>query len=146
MAYKIDLTSYNLSMEQLKKFYGYEFDGWSIDGTTIVDVSAKEIEESITYVAMFTKLHNVSFKYEEYEFDVIKNITFEINRGETIGIVGPTGSGKSTLIRQLLREFNVTSGNIYIDGEDIKNYIMEVNYKKKKYYINQLIIKSYLIY
>ena len=67
---------------------------------------------------------NVSFKYEEYEFDVIKNITFEINRGETIGIVGPTGSGKSTLIRQLLREFNVTSGNIYIDGEDIKNYVI----------------------
>ena len=67
---------------------------------------------------------NVSFKYDEYEFDVIKDISFDIKCGETIGIVGPTGSGKSTLIRQLLREFNVTSGSIYIDGVNIKNYMI----------------------
>ncbi len=70
------------------------------------------------------EFRNVSFKYEEYEFDVIKNISFDIKCGETIGIVGPTGSGKSTLIRQLLREFNVTSGSIYIDGADIKDYVI----------------------
>lgn len=68
---------------------------------------------------------NVSFKYNFDNFEVIKNISFSINKGETIGIVGPTGSGKSTLIRQLLREFNVTSGNILIDSVDIKDYKIE---------------------
>lgn len=66
--------------------------------------------------------NNVSFKYPFDEFEVIKNISFTIKCGETIGIVGPTGSGKSTLIRQLLREFNVTKGEIKIDDIDIKEY------------------------
>ena len=68
---------------------------------------------------------NVSFKYPFDDFDVIKNISFAIKSGETIGIVGPTGAGKSTLIRQLLREFNITSGSITIDGVDIKEYKIE---------------------
>lgn len=68
---------------------------------------------------------NVSFKYPFDDFEVIKNISFTIKSGETIGIVGPTGAGKSTLIRQLLREFNITSGTITIDGVDIKEYKIE---------------------
>lgn len=68
---------------------------------------------------------NASFKYPFDDFEVIKNISFSIKSGETIGIVGPTGSGKSTLIRQLLREFNLTSGEIKIDGNDIKQYKIE---------------------
>ena len=71
------------------------------------------------WVACF---NNVSFKYPFDDFEVIKNISFTIKCGETIGIVGPTGSGKSTLIRQLLREFNVTKGEIKIDDIDIKEY------------------------
>ena len=69
--------------------------------------------------------NDASFKYPFDDFEVIKNITFSIKSGETIGIVGPTGSGKSTLIRQLLREFNLTSGEIKIDGNDIKEYKIE---------------------
>ena len=68
---------------------------------------------------------NVSFKYPFDDFDVIKNINLTINAGETIGIVGPTGAGKSTLIRQLLREFNTTSGEIEIDGININKYKIE---------------------
>lgn len=68
---------------------------------------------------------NVSFKYPFDNHETIKNIDFTIKKGETIGIVGPTGSGKSTLIRQLLREFNVTSGEILIDGKNIENYKIE---------------------
>ncbi|MDD4070554.1 MAG: ABC transporter ATP-binding protein, partial [Candidatus Izemoplasmatales bacterium] len=62
---------------------------------------------------------NVTFKYPFDRNPVIKNIDFEIHRGETVGVVGPTGSGKSTLIRQLLREFNVTGGEIFIDNVPI---------------------------
>ena len=73
---------------------------------------------------------DVTFRYSFDTFDVIKNISFTINNGETIGIVGPTGSGKSTLIRQLLREFNITSGNILIDSE---NDILLLKDMAKKY-------------
>lgn len=68
------------------------------------------------------EFRNVSFKYPFDEEETIKNISFTIKKGETIGIVGPTGAGKSTLIRQLLRQFNITSGEILIDGVDIGEY------------------------
>ncbi len=72
----------------------------------------------------FSKIEyrNVTFKYPFDKEPVLKNIDFTINKGETIGVVGPTGAGKSTLIRQLLREFNVTSGDIYIDDEPIEKF------------------------
>lgn len=65
---------------------------------------------------------NVTFKYPFDKVPVIKNIDFSIINGQTIGIVGPTGAGKSTLIRQLLREFNTTSGEIFIDDVPITEY------------------------
>ncbi len=79
-------------------------------------------EEEAESVADFETIEfkEVSFRYPFDSFDVIKNISFLINKGETIGIVGPTGAGKSTLIRQLLREFNITGGAILVDGVDIK--------------------------
>lgn len=68
---------------------------------------------------------NVTFKYPFDKHPVIKNIDINIHKGQTIGIVGPTGAGKSTLIRQLLREFNVTDGSILIDGKTIEAYKIE---------------------
>ena len=68
------------------------------------------------------KFVDVCFKYPFDDFNVLSDINLSIKSGETIGIVGPTGSGKSTLIRQLLREFNVTSGNILIDDIPIEDY------------------------
>ena len=84
-------------------------------------------EEQPKNIIKFNEIcfNNASFKYPFDDFEVIKNISFSIKSGETIGIVGPTGSGKSTLIRQLLREFNLTSGEIKIDGHDIKEYKIE---------------------
>lgn len=91
---------------------------------TVPSVSNKENARTID---KFEKLDfkNVSFRYPYDDFDTIKNLNFTINKGETIGIVGPTGSGKSTLIRQLLREFNATSGAVLINDEDIKEYKIE---------------------
>ena len=68
---------------------------------------------------------NVTFKYPFDKHPVIKNIDINIKKGQTIGIVGPTGAGKSTLIRQLLREFNVSGGSILIDGKSIEAYKIE---------------------
>jgi ATP-binding cassette subfamily B protein len=85
---------------------------------------APEVNENSENVISFNVIEfkDVSFKFPFDNFEVIKNISFSIKLGETIGIVGPTGAGKSTLIRQLLREFNVTSGEILIDGINIKHY------------------------
>lgn len=68
---------------------------------------------------------NVYFKYPFDEYPTIKGMSFTIRKGQTIGIVGPTGSGKSTIIRQLLREFNIDQGEILIDGRNIVEYNIE---------------------
>jgi ATP-binding cassette subfamily B protein len=67
----------------------------------------------------------VTFQYPFDKQPVIKNISFSIQKGQTIGIVGPTGAGKSTLIRQLLREFNVTKGSVLIDQSPIERFKIE---------------------
>lgn len=94
----------------------------------IMDLQPKvEDVENPRHVFKFSeiKFNDVSFKYPFDDFDVIKNINLTIKSGETIGIVGPTGSGKSTLVRQLLREFNVTKGKILIDDIPIEEYMIE---------------------
>lgn len=63
----------------------------------------------------------VCYKYPFAETNTIKEINLEVFAGETIGIVGPSGSGKSTILRQLLRDFNPTSGDIYINKENLKD-------------------------
>lgn len=63
----------------------------------------------------------VCYKYPFADTNTIEKINLEIFAGETIGIVGPSGSGKSTILRQLLRDFNPTDGNIYINKENLKD-------------------------
>ncbi|WOO86798.1 ABC transporter ATP-binding protein [Mollicutes bacterium LVI A0039] len=67
----------------------------------------------------------VCYKYPFSDVNTINKITLEVYAGETIGIVGPSGSGKSTILRQLLRDFNPTSGDIFINGEDFTKLKME---------------------
>ena len=64
---------------------------------------------------------NVTFRYDKGGFE-IKNLSFELNRGETLGIIGATGSGKSTVIRALMRYYDVADGCIEIDGVNIRDY------------------------
>ena len=65
---------------------------------------------------------NVYFKYENCDEYVIKNLSFKINKGEKIAIVGKNGSGKSTIIKLVLRLYDVDNGEILIDGLNIKEY------------------------
>ena len=67
---------------------------------------------------------NVSFFYREDE-PIIKNLSFTINPGEHVALVGPTGSGKTTLIRLLCRLYEPQVGNIFLDGQNIKNIPIE---------------------
>lgn len=65
---------------------------------------------------------NVSFKYEDGNIPVINDISFTAEPGQTIAIMGETGCGKTTLISLIPRFFEATSGDVFIDGENVKNY------------------------
>lgn len=67
---------------------------------------------------------NVSFSYDKIENN-LTDISFKIKKGETLGIIGSTGSGKTTLVQLLMRFYDVDSGNIYIAGENIKSMEVE---------------------
>lgn len=68
---------------------------------------------------------NVCFRYAGGETDVLKNISFQTHAGETIAVVGATGAAKSTLVQLIPRLYDITAGNIWIDGVPIKNYKLE---------------------
>lgn len=70
---------------------------------------------------------NVSFKYEENNKEfVLKNISFEIKKGETVGIIGSTSSGKSTIVNLIPRFFDANSGKIKINNQNIKSYDLNI--------------------
>ena len=67
------------------------------------------------------KFENVWFAYNEEDW-VLKNISFEVNKGDTIALVGATGAGKSSVINLLSRFYEINKGNIYVDGIDLRQY------------------------
>ncbi len=62
---------------------------------------------------------NLNFRYPDGEFDALENISFTIEAGQKVGIVGRTGSGKSTLVDLILRTYNVPDGTVFVDGQDV---------------------------
>ena len=68
---------------------------------------------------------NVSFKYPDADEYVLENISFKVNKGETIAFIGSTGSGKSTLINLIPRFYDVTEGEVLVDNINVKDYKIE---------------------
>ena len=68
---------------------------------------------------------NVSFKYPSAEKNSINNVSFKINKGETVALVGINGAGKTTLVKLMLRFYDVTEGEILYNGINIKEYSLE---------------------
>lgn len=68
-------------------------------------------------------LKNVSFKYNDNELEVLHDINLTINKGETLAFVGMSGGGKSTLISLIPRFYDVTSGEILVDGNNVKDFL-----------------------
>ena len=65
---------------------------------------------------------NVSFAYPGAGEESLSNVNFHVNRGETVGVIGGTGSGKSTLVNLIPRFYDVTKGSVRIDGIDVRDY------------------------
>ncbi len=76
---------------------------------------------------------NVSFKYPDADDYILKNISFKVNRGETIAFIGSTGSGKSTLINLVPRFYDATEGEVLVDGINVKEYTQEALHNKLGY-------------
>jgi ATP-binding cassette subfamily B protein len=68
---------------------------------------------------------NVSFKYPDAEEYILKDISFKVNKGETVAFIGSTGSGKSTLINLIPRFYDATEGEVLVDGVNVKDYKLE---------------------
>jgi ATP-binding cassette subfamily B protein len=82
------------------------------------DAISKKIEGNVTF-------ENVTFSYPGTQNKVLKNINFEVLKGQTIAIVGTTGSGKTTLTKLISRLYDVNNGRILIDGIDVRNYSLQ---------------------
>lgn len=76
---------------------------------------------------------NVSFKYPDADEYLLKNISFKAEKGQTIAFIGSTGSGKSTLINLVPRFYDVTNGEVLIDGINVKDYTFESLHNKLGY-------------
>ena len=76
---------------------------------------------------------NVSFRYPDAESYMLKDVTFTANKGETVAFIGSTGSGKSTLINLIPRFYDATSGEVLVDGINVKDYKLENLYNKIGY-------------
>ena len=79
------------------------------------------VESEISDEACFIEFKNVSFSYNQTKAD-LENISFAIKRGSTFGIIGSTGSGKSTIAQLLLRFYEIDDGSIWVGGRDIRSY------------------------
>ena len=71
------------------------------------------------------EFRNLTFRYPEGEFDALHNVSFKINAGENVGLVGKTGSGKTTLVDLILRTYGVPDGTLFIDGTDVNDVTIE---------------------
>ena len=88
------------------------------------------------------EFRNVSFCYPHASGDALTNIDFKVNRGETLAIIGATGSGKTTLVQLIPRFYDATEGEVLIDGVNVKDYSFDALYDKLGYVTQKAVLFS----
>ena len=109
---------------------------------TDITVKDGKIDKDITKERGTVEFKNVSFKYPDGDEYVIKDISFKANKGDTVAFIGSTGSGKSTLINLIPRFYDVTEGEILVDGVNVKDYTQEFLHNKIGYVSQKAVIFS----
>lgn len=85
------------------------------------DVIDKESATDVENVEGNIQFKNLSFKHFNSDLDALKDVSFTINAGENVGIIGKTGAGKTTLVDLILRNYNVEDGTLFVDGKDVND-------------------------
>ena len=85
---------------------------------------------------------NVSFRYPGAKEDALADASFKINHGQTLAVIGATGSGKTTLVRLIARFYDATEGEVLVDGVNVKDYSFEGLYNKLGYVTQSAVLFS----
>lgn len=104
------------------------------------DVNIKEGSVSEGREQGTVEFKNVSFRYPHASEDELSNISFKINKGQTLAIIGATGSGKTTLISLIPRFYDATEGEVLVDGVNVKNYKFDTLYDKLGYVTQKAVL------
>lgn len=104
------------------------------------DVNIKEGSVSEGNEQGTVEFKNVSFRYPHASEDELSNISFKIEKGQTLAIIGATGSGKTTLISLIPRFYDATEGEVLVDGVNVKNYKFDTLYDKLGYVTQKAVL------
>ncbi|MBR3875884.1 MAG: ABC transporter ATP-binding protein [Clostridia bacterium] len=92
---------------------------------TPIDVMDRAGVKTVDFVKGDIEFKGLTFRYPEADYDALANVSFKINAGENVGIIGKTGAGKTTIVDILLRIYNVPDGTVFVDGHDVNDISIE---------------------
>lgn len=118
---------------------------------TEITIKEGTVNENKTNEVGTVEFRNVSFKYPDADEYLLKDISFKVEKGQTVSFIGSTGSGKSTLINLVPRFYDVTDGEVLVDGVNVKEYTSEFLHNKLGYISQKAVmfngtVRSNIIY
>ena len=112
-----------------------------LSSESLVQDAASPKENTATGAASL-RFIEVSFRYPDSQEDVLHSLNFDIKPGQTVAVIGATGSGKSTLVQLIPRFFDVTQGRILLDGQDLRDYSLQALRRQIGYVPQQALLFS----